>query len=310
MGEFNYGGQAVIEGVMMRGSRAMAVAVRAPSGQVVVHCEPLNQAIYGSWMSKVPFVRGITMLWDALVLGMRTLLYSTEIAIQGETTRVRSAHPSESPQSVFSAPVAWGTVIFSLALAVGLFSVLPALLTRSIDRYIASALLSNMIEGLIRLALVLTYIWGVGFLPEVRRVFAYHGAEHKTIHAYEAGKPLTVESVRTYATAHARCGTAFTMVVVFVSVLVFALLGRPPLLLRLASRLFLLPLIVGIAYECLRFGARHEATWWIRALLLPGLTLQKLSTREPDDDMIEVAIAALKRVLREDGLPAPAGMSL
>ena len=304
MSEFNYGGQAVMEGVMMRGSKAMAVAVRAPNGKIVVHSEPLNQMIYNGWITKMPFVRGITMLWDTLGLGMRTLMYSAEIAVQ-DGDAPTAVEDGEAPHSVFSAPLAWGTVLLSVALAAGLFFLLPAFLTRLVDRYVVNALLSNVVEGAIRLSFVLAYIWGVGHLPDIHRVFAYHGAEHKTVHAYEAGQPLTVEAVQKHVTAHERCGTAFLMVVVLVSILVFALLGRPPLWLRLLSRVVLLPVIVGIAYEWLRFAARHRSSWWIRVLLLPGLAMQKLSTREPDDDMIEVAIVALKRVLREDGLPVP-----
>jgi uncharacterized protein YqhQ len=329
VGEFNYGGQAVMEGVMMRGSKSMAVAVRAPNGQIVVHSEPLNRAIYGSWLSKVPFLRGVTLLWDTLVLGTRTLMFSADVAAQSADVAAQS--PAIAPQStnaasqsaemvgkdattqepkptrgssdsLLSDPVAWGTIVVSLGLAVGLFFLLPALLAKWLDPFIANPLLSNLVESAIRLAFVLAYVWGVGFLPDVRRVFAYHGAEHKTVHAYEAGKPLTVDAVRSFTTAHARCGTSFILVVVVISVLVFSLLGRPPLLLRLASRVLLLPVITGISYEWLKFSARHEESWWIRSLLLPGLAMQKLTTREPDDRMIEVAIVALKRVLQEDGL--------
>jgi uncharacterized protein YqhQ len=184
-----------------------------------------------------------------------------------------------------------------------LFFLLPAFLTRLVDPYLNSALLSNLVEGVIRLIIVLGYIWGVGFLPDVERVFQYHGAEHKTIHAYEEGVPLAVEAIQRYTTAHSRCGTAFILVVMVISVLVFSLLGRPTLLLRLASRIVLLPAIVGISYEWLKFSAKHQHRVWMRVLLAPGLVLQKLTTREPDDDMIEVAIAALKRVLELDGLP-------
>jgi len=297
--EFNYGGQAVMEGVMMRGSKAMAVAVRAPNGEIVVHSEALNPAIYGGRLARLPLLRGITMLWDTLVLGLRTLMYSAEIAVQNEPV---SSDGSLSADSVFGAPLAWGTVVVSLAVAVGLFFLLPAYLARLADRYVAYALLSNLIEGVIRMVFVLGYIWAVGFLPDIERVFAYHGAEHKTVHAYEAGQELTVEEVRQHSTAHSRCGTAFLMVVVIVSILIFSLLGRPLLFLRLLSRVVLLPLIVGVAYEWLKFSARHEDSWWVRILLLPGMAMQRLSTREPDDEMIEVAIAALKRVLEQDGL--------
>lgn len=293
MGELNYGGQAVMEGVMMRGSRVMAVAVRAPDERIVVHVEPLNQAIYGGWIGKTPFLRGITVLWDTLVLGIRTLMFSAEIATQDEA--------SGEGEVTWSAPMAWGSVVLALAMAVGLFFLLPALLTRLLDRYIAGALLSNLIEGGIRLVFVLAYIWAVGLLPDVRRVFQYHGAEHKTIHAYEAGVPLTVEAVRAYTTAHSRCGTAFILVVVGISILVFALLGRPTLWVRLLSRVVLLPVIVGLSYEWLKFSARYADHRWMRVLLWPGLALQRLTTREPDDKMIEVAVAALKRVLEEEG---------
>jgi uncharacterized protein YqhQ len=349
VGEFNYGGQAVMEGVMMRGAKSMAVAVRAPSGQIVVHSEPLNRAIYGSWLSKVPFLRGVTLLWDTLILGTRTLMFSADVASQAETmgrqsdsvasqaiaarSRTGAGEPPEgaareldpglrssdssgklgvsgNPEasgtsgSLMADPVAWGTIIVSIGLAVGLFFLLPALLAKWLDPLISSSLLSNLVESLIRLSFVLAYVWGVGFLPDVRRVFAYHGAEHKTVHAYEAGESLTVETIQAHTTAHARCGTSFILVVVFISVLIFSLLGRPPLLLRLASRVLLLPVIAGISYEWLKFSARHENSWWIKVLLLPGLAMQKLTTREPDDQMVEVAVVALQRVLQEDGLLA------
>jgi uncharacterized protein YqhQ len=319
--EFNYGGQAVMEGVMMRGSKAMAVAIRAPNGQIVVRSEPLNARIYGGWLAKVPVLRGITMLWDTLVLGTRTLMLSADIAAQ-EPAAESSAAPGDDEasagdavsaggvpegtetqkESLFSDPAAWGTMAFSLGLGVALFFLLPALLAKWLDPLIDSALLSNLVESLIRLALVLGYVWAVGFVPDIGRVYAYHGAEHKTVHAYEAGEPLTVEAVQSHTTAHTRCGTAFILIVVFVSVLIFTLLGRPSLLLRLASRIVFLPLISGIAYEWLKFSARHESTWWARILVAPGLAMQKLTTREPDDKMVEVAIVALKRVLEEDGL--------
>jgi uncharacterized protein YqhQ len=188
-----------------------------------------------------------------------------------------------------------------LAIALGVFFVLPALLTRLIDPYIPGDLLSNLIEAIIRLGLVLLYVWGVGHLPDIERVFAYHGAEHKTVHAYEHGRPLTVESVRTFETSHERCGTSFILVMVVISALVFSLFGRPSLLIRVLSRVVLIPLVVGIAYEVLKIGAKYGDRWWMRALLSPGLLIQRLTTREPDDDMLEVAIAALECVLAADG---------
>ena len=241
------------------------------------------------------------MLWDSLVLGMRSLMFSADIAIQEEHDK---ASATDTPESVFSSPLAWGSMALSLALALGLFFVLPALLTRIVDRYITSALLSHLIESLIRLSFVLGYIWAVGQLPDIRRVFAYHGAEHKTIHAYEHGEPLTVEGVRRHTTSHERCGTSFILIVVVISMLVFALFGRPPLLWRVVLRIALLPVIVGISYEWLKFAARYSERRWMRVLLAPGLLMQRLTTREPDDDMIEVALVALKQLLEaEGGLP-------
>ncbi len=300
MAEFNYGGQAVMEGVMMRGSTSMAVAVRAPNGEIVMHSEPLNRTIYGSWIARVPFVRGMTMLWDTLVLGMRTLIYSADVAMQEE------GQTGGQPEAAFDGPVGWTSIALAVVVALGLFFLLPAFLTRMVDRYIASALLSNLIEGVVRLAFVLVYIWAVGQMSDVRRVFQYHGAEHKTIHAYEAGEPLTVQNIQAHTTVHARCGTAFILVVMVISVLIFALFGRPSLWLRLASRIVLLPVIVGISYEWLKFSAKYQRHAWMRVLLAPGLLMQKLTTREPEDDMIEVAVTALKRVLEDDGLSAPA----
>jgi uncharacterized protein YqhQ len=294
-----------MEGVMMRGRSSMAVAVRAPDGRIVVHSEPLNQAIYGGWVVKVPFVRGLTLLWDTLVLGIRTLMFSAEIAVQDQDSVTSGESPVNSAESVFSAPLAWGSVVLSLSIAVGLFFVLPTLLTRLIDRHIGTALLSNVVEGSIRLLFVLGYIWAVGLLPDIRRVFAYHGAEHKTVHAFEHGRPLTVEAVRSFTTLHERCGTSFILVMAITSILVFSLFGRPPLLVRVLIRIVLIPVIVGIAYEWLKFGARHGDSWWMRVLLSPGLLMQKLTTREPDDGMIEVAITALKKVLVEDGRMVP-----
>ena len=291
----------------MRGAKTMSVAVRAPNGRIVVHSEPLNQAIYGSWVARVPFVRGTTLLWDTLVLGIRTLMFSADVAVQGiESEQEPNCTPDSTEsgpdESAFSGPLAWGSLALSLAIALGVFFVLPTLLTRLIDPYIPGDLLSNLVEAIIRLGLVLLYVWGVGHLPDIERVFAYHGAEHKTVHAYEHECPLTVESVRTFGTAHERCGTSFILVMIVVSALIFSLFGRPSLLIRVLSRIVLIPIVVGIAYEILKAGAKYGDRWWMRVLLSPGLLIQRLTTREPDDDMLEVAIAALKCVLAADGL--------
>jgi uncharacterized protein YqhQ len=286
---FSYGGQAVIEGVMMRGAQKMCVAVRAPDDEIIVHCEPLNPRIYAGFIAKVPFLRGLTMLWDALGLGIRTLMFSANVAMEEEDVE-------------FSGPIAWGTIAFSLTMAVAIFFVGPLLLLGIVDRLIVSHFLSNLLEGIIRLALFLAYVWAIGFIPDIQRVFGYHGAEHKTINTYEANDELTVRAVGSHTLVHARCGTAFLLVVMVVSILVFALLGRPPLLLRIASRVVLIPVIAGIAYEFIKFSAAHQDHWLMRLLIAPGLWLQSFTTRQPDDSMLEVAIAALQRLLVEEQL--------
>jgi uncharacterized protein YqhQ len=280
--------------VMMRGATSMAVAVRKPDGEIVLHTEPLNPKIYASRLSKVPFLRALTSLWDVLVLGIRTLMYSADVALGEET--------GES----FSGPVAWGTLAVSFALGIGIFFVGPLLLIGLIDRYIPSAFLSNVAEGALRMAIFVLYLWAIGRMPEIRRVFAYHGAEHKTINAYEAGVELTPTEVARHSTAHYRCGTAFLLSVMVISILIFALLGRPPMLLRMASRIVLIPLVAGVAYEYIKFTNRHRHNPVIRVLAKPNLALQRLTTREPDAPMLEVAIAALQRVLDAEGGVLPA----
>jgi len=285
LAEFNYGGQAVIEGVMMRGSKSVAVAVRDPSDQIVVHTEPLNAMIYQGPISKIPFVRGLTSLWDALVLGIRALMYSADVAL------------AEEEGVEFSGPIAWGTMALSLGLGVGLFFLLPMFLVSLADRYIASSAVSSLVEGVIRILLFVGYIAAIGLMPDIRRVFAYHGAEHKTINAYEDGAPLEPASVAKYSTAHTRCGTGFLLIVLVIYILVVAPMGRPPLLIRVVSRLVTIPIVAGIAYEVMKFGARHYDKPLVRALVAPGLTLQRLTTREPEEPMLEVSIASLKAVL-------------
>lgn len=282
---WSYGGQAVMEGVMMRGAHLSAVAVRRPDGEIAVKTEPVSQ-LYRGPVSKLPFLRGVPMLWDSLGLGMRALFYSAEVAGQ-----------AEDPNFKMSGGLGIGTGALSLLAGVALFMLLPSWVAGLLVPAADQTVLFNIVEGLIRLAILIGYMAAVGQMAEIRRVFAYHGAEHKTVNAHEAGAPLTVESVRTFSTAHARCGTAFLLIVVVISILVFAPLGKPPLLIRLASRLILLPVIAGIAYEVLRFTGKHNQWGWVRALIAPNLALQRLTTREPDDAMLEVAITALQTVL-------------
>ena len=280
---WSYGGQALIEGVLMRGKYVAAIAVRPPDEAIVVKTEPLS-ALYRGTISKIPFLRGIPMLWDALGLGMRALFYSAEVVGQAEDPDFSM----EGGETVL-------TGALSILLGVGLFMVLPSFVAGLIVP--ERALLFNVIEGVIRLMLLVGYIAAIGQMADIKRVFAYHGAEHKTINAYEAGAPLTVAGVRPYPRQHARCGTAFLLIVVMISVLVFAPLGRPALWVRVLSRLALIPVVTGIGYEALRFTGKHEDHPLVRAIIGPNLALQSLTTRKPTDDMIEVAITALKAVL-------------
>ena len=277
-----------MEGVMMRGSQTMAVALRHPEGHIVVETEPLNETLYRGPISRIPFLRGLIMLWDALGLGTKALMMSADVAAGEEVS--------------LSGPTSWGMVVIGVGMGVGLFMLLPSFLIGLVAPYIAGEWLSSLLEGIVRLVLVVGYIWAVGYMPDIRRVFAYHGAEHKTINAYEGGADLSVDGVRPFPTAHTRCGTAFLLTLVVLSVLVFAPFRPPTLLWRVLSRLVLLPVISGIAYEFIRLTARFSDRPWMRVLTRPNLALQRLTTREPDDGMIEVAIAALKAVLTREGV--------
>ena len=308
MSNFYYGGQAVIEGVMMRGRQQLAVAVRNPQGQIVVHQEPLPASIYQGRISQIPFVRGVVLLWDALGLGTRALMWSADIAVAEESDGEGKASQG------FSGPVAWGTIALSLALGIGVFFLLPTAASHLLENWLnLSKTTSALIEGLIRIGLFIGYIVAIGRLPDIQRVFAYHGAEHKTINAYEAGAPMNPASVARFSTLHTRCGTSFLLFVLVISILLFVPLQFDAWYLRIASRLVLIPVVAGIAYEFLRFSTRHQKNVIMRALIAPGLAMQKLTTREPDLTMLEVAIAALHPVLAADGLeftPQPVSEAL
>ncbi len=295
--QFSYGGQAVIEGVMMRGAHKFAVAVRNPQGEIIIHEQPLNAALYRGRIAKTPFLRGLVGLWDALGLGTRALMWSADVALEEEG--------QPDAKSTFNGPLGYGTLIVSLALGVGLFFLLPTTAATGIESLLGlqgQSLLVNLIEGVIQLTMIIGYMWLIGRLEDVRRLFGYHGAEHKTINAYEAGAELTPEVVATFPIEHPRCGTAFLLTLMFVSVLVFSLLGRPPFLLLVLSRVVLIPVIAGIAYEVIRFTARNLHNPLVRIIIIPNLALQHLTTRQPDLSMIEVAIAAFKRVLVSENL--------
>jgi uncharacterized protein YqhQ len=326
--KFSYGGQAVIEGVLMRGAHTAAIAVRNPEGEIVVHEQDLNQTLYRGWIARTPFMRGVVGLWDALGLGTRALMWAADVALGDEE------------DVSFNGPIGFATVAFSLILGIGLFFLLPTTAATGVGSLLGitssspdaiveegeavpdltqetesssfifyealpigwEATVINFIEAVIQLGILIVYISLIGRLEDVKRLFGYHGAEHKTINAYEAGDELTPEIVAQYPIEHPRCGTAFLLTVVFVSVLVFSLLGRPPFFWLIVSRIVLIPVIAGIAYEALKWSAANLHRPWVAFIVKPNLALQHLTTREPDLHMIEVAIVSFKRVLLSEGL--------
>ena len=299
--KISYGGQAVLEGVMMRGRSFMAVAVRAPDKNIVVKSEPLPKHLYGGVIQKIPLVRGMTMLWDALGLGMKALMFSADI--QMAETGDSAAEADASVPASLSKPLAWTTVALALIFGIGVFFVTPLAVVGLAERFLggANTIWSNLAEGLIRLVLLVGYVALIGMMPDVKRVYAYHGAEHMTIHAWEHNDPLDPTHVGRYPPAHPRCGTAFLLEVVAISVVLFALLGTPDLWLRILSRILLIPVIAGIAYELLRLGGKYPNSPLMKLIVAPGLLLQALTTRYPDESQMEVAIASMEELLRREG---------
>lgn len=297
-----YGGQAVMEGVMMRGRSSMAVGVRAPDGKIVVYEEALVPGPVLTKVRDIPFVRGAIVLWDTLLLGMRALIFSANVGLQEESDDVTDQVKEGEDPAILSGPLLWLTVSISLLFSIALFFVAPLVAIDILDRWIESHLVVNLIEGVIRISLLVGYMLLIARMEDIRRVFGYHGAEHMTINAYEAGLPVDVEHVRKQPLTHIRCGTGFLLIVVLISVLVFLLVGRPAWYLLYGSRIVLVPFIAAIGYEVIRFGAAHTDNPLVRLMLAPGLALQGVTTRVPDDGMLEVAIASFKRVLATDGV--------
>jgi uncharacterized protein YqhQ len=282
----SYGGQALIEGVLMRGSHYLAAAMRSPQGEIIVEKEELH-GIYMSPLAKIPFLRGIVILWDALGLGTKYL--------------TKSANVQTGEEEKIEGPALYGTLFISFAIAIAIFFLAPAAIAHALQTPLhLSVFWGNMVEGLIRLVLIILYIWAVGRMPDIRRVFSYHGAEHKTINAFEAGAELTPESVQKYSLHHPRCGTGFILILVVFSIIVFALLGPLSLVWRLITRIILIPVIAMVAYEYMRFIANHLDLAFFRWLSKPNMAMQRLTTVEPSLDMIEVAITAFKTMYEEE----------
>ena len=275
------GGQAVIEGVMMRGPGYTATAVRNPEGDIVMDRYATTSIADRFPILKKPLLRGCVSLFESLVIGMKALSFSAKAA-------------GEEEEEMSNTEIAL-TMVFSTVVAIGLFLALPTFSVKFIPGLEGNHIAMNFVEGLIRLGLFLLYIWGIGRTKDIQRVFQYHGAEHKTIHTYEDDMPLTVENVRKHSRLHPRCGTNFLLIVMIVSIFVFSFLGWPNLIERILSRVILMPVVAGISYELIRLAGRSDSAF-IQSLIKPGLLLQYMTTREPDDDQIEVAIAALEAV--------------
>jgi uncharacterized protein YqhQ len=294
MPRFTYGGQALIEGVLMRGRDAIAVALRHPDGRIVFATERLDSGFHGTTWSKMPLVRGLVVLYETLIMGTRWLVRSANVQAQEEGIELGKS----------AIALMLGITLFA---GIGVFFLLPLLIASVTTAKVENGLVQHLVEGLIRVALFLGYLVLIGRAPDIRRVFQYHGAEHMTIHALEANDPLTVDAVRKYPTAHQRCGTEFLVVVILLSILAFSLVGRQDPLVMIASRILLIPVIASVGYEILKFGARHRANPVVKVLLYPGLLVQMITTKQPTDDMIEVAIVSMEEALVADGEIVPVG---
>jgi uncharacterized protein YqhQ len=295
MPRFNYGGQALIEGVMMRGRDAIAVALRHPDGRIVWAQERLDQGtVHGNRAAKWPFVRGLVVLYETLVVGTRWL--------------VRSAGLQAEDQGV---EIGKGGVALMLGitavLGIGLFFILPLFIATATAGNIENDLVQHFVEGLVRVAIFIAYLVLISRTPDIRRVFQYHGAEHMTIHALEANEPLRPEYIRRHPTAHPRCGTEFLVVVILLSILAFSLVGRQTPVVMVASRILLIPVIAAVGYELLRLGAKHRSNPVIKVIMYPGILVQMITTKQPTEDMIEVAIVSLEQAIEADGDPIPDG---
>jgi len=280
----SYGGQALIEGILMRGRKYVVAAFRAPDGSIHIEEEKLG-GIYKTKLAKLPFFRGLVILWDSMSLGMKYLTLSANIQ-------------SEEEEQIEGASL-YLTLILSISFSTGLFFVLPTLFINALSRFLElSPSLINFSEGVARLLILVFYLWIIGKSSDISRVFAYHGAEHKTINAYENKVDINVENVKSFSLAHARCGTSFLLTLVIISTIIFSLLGQMPLWERILSRILMVPIISMFSYEMIRWMGDHSTNILVKTISYPNLLLQKLTTREPSEDMIEIAITAFKKLLK------------
>jgi len=282
--KFQYGGQAVIEGVMMRGSQGVAIAVRKPDNDIIIERRPVNSITKKLPFLKWPFLRGTVMLFESLIIGIQALAFSANQAAEGEGEELSTWEMAL-------------TIGLALVLGILLFVVAPTAGARLLYKTFSSNVLINIFEGLFRILIFLLYVIAISRMKDIQRVFQYHGAEHKVINAYEAGVELTVENIRRYSQLHPRCGTSFLLIVMVIMILIFSLLGKQDLVMRIVSRIVLLPVVAGVSYEVLKLSAKYCDSALMKIIITPGLWLQKMTTRDPDGSQIEVAVQALKAVL-------------
>ena len=294
MPTYTYGGQALMEGVLMRGRDAIAVALRHPDGEIVFATERLDAGFHGTRWSKWPLIRGLVVLYETLVVGTRWLIRSANVQAEDEGVELGKGSVAIM-------------LLLTLVAGVGVFFLLPLFIASVTVSGADHSLLQSLVEGLIRVGIFLGYLLVIGRSPDVSRVFQYHGAEHMTIHALEAGDPLTVGEVRKYPTAHQRCGTEFLVIVILLSIIMFSIVVRQTPIVMVVSRILLIPVIAAVGYELLRFGARHRGNPIVKVLLYPGLLVQMITTKQPTDDMIEVAIVSMEQALVADGEVVPNG---
>ena len=295
--KINIGGQAVLEGVMMRAPRALAIAVRKPNGEIVVKREQMPPLSERFPIVKLPILRGTVALFTSLILGIKALNFSANEAIEEETDE-----NGETKKEELTSWALAGTMTVAFGFGIGLFFFLPLYLTKLLVPIIGDGnIMFNLVDGVIRVIIFLIYIWGIARMQDIQRVFQYHGAEHKTIYAFENGEDLSLESVKKYSRLHPRCGTSFLLIVMLVSIAVFSLIPKAwPFIYKALSRVVLLPLIAGISYEFLKWSAKNDQHPLVKLVITPGLALQRLTTREPDDDQLEVAIRSVQEALEEN----------
>ena len=281
-----YGGQAVIEGVMIRGQNNVTTSVRNPQGKIQTRVKPIGDIFTGK-PRRFPLIRGILALAETLYLGMDSLSYSASVS------------DGESDEEISKLSIA-SMIGFSVLIAIALFFLLPLIASKPFEGLFGSDIISNVVEGVLRLVIFVLYIFGIGLMSDIRRVYMYHGAEHMTVHAMEEGDPLVVAEIRKYPTAHPRCGTAFLLTVMIIAIIVFTLVPRDPFWMVIISRIVLIPVIASLSYEVIRLSGKYSQNFMVSLIMAPSLWLQKLTTRQPDDAQIEVAISAMTAAVEAD----------